>query len=58
VLKGRRRLGVALRFADGSRAPVQVAISRAPDTGAPIVIGFWRFAPCGETVPSDLNLAF
>ncbi|MFM1823164.1 MAG: hypothetical protein RI967_1430, partial [Planctomycetota bacterium] len=51
-------IGVALRFADGSRAPVQIAIGRAPGTGAPIVIGFWRFAPCGETVPDDLNLAF
>ncbi len=51
-------IGVALRFADGARATVHLAIARAPDTERLAVVGYWRFAPCGELVPDGLNLAY
>ncbi len=51
-------IGLALTFHDGTRAPMHIAVGRVPSTGRLCVLGFWRFAPCGESVPSGLNLGF
>ena len=51
-------IGVVLRYADGTRAPVHVSIARAADSGRLAVVGYWRFAPCGEQLPSGINLSF
>ena len=51
-------IGIALTFHDGTRAPMHLAVGRVPSTGRLCVLGFWRFAPCDESVPTGLNLGF
>jgi hypothetical protein len=51
-------IGVAVRLVDGTRATVQIAIAKHLGSDRLAVVGYWRFSPCGESVPDGLNLSY